>query len=133
MSVEFEAHIPTVQFGFITVRSDNYTDFVGAVAEAQDFVPNLMTGAEVPGVTEQAQKNLAAQGLIPATPAPVAPIASTPGQWQTTAAPAAPAAAPMCNHGQRTTRTGTNARGNWTGHFCPLPKGDPGQCKPIFA
>lgn len=41
--------------------------------------------------------------------------------------------APVCKHGARTKRTGTNARGAWTGYFCPLPKGNPEQCKAEFA
>ncbi|MFD0374698.1 hypothetical protein [Streptomyces sp. NPDC127112] len=37
-----------------------------------------------------------------------------------------------CQHGNRTRRTGTNARGEWVAHFCPQPKGSADQCKPIF-
>lgn len=42
-------------------------------------------------------------------------------------------AAPMCDHGARIKRTGTNARGAWTGWFCPLPRDSPGQCKPQYS
>lgn len=45
---------------------------------------------------------------------------------------AAPAATMTCAHGIRVRRNGTSARGAWVGHFCPLAKGDPNQCKPIF-
>jgi hypothetical protein len=38
----------------------------------------------------------------------------------------------MCSHGKRTRREGNSARGQWVGWFCPLPKGDPNQCKPDF-
>jgi hypothetical protein len=37
-----------------------------------------------------------------------------------------------CEHGERVKRNGVSAKGPWTGHFCPLQKGDPNQCKPIF-
>lgn len=37
-----------------------------------------------------------------------------------------------CAHGAMTRRTGTSAKGPWTGFFCPLPKGDPNQCKAVF-
>jgi hypothetical protein len=48
---------------------------------------------------------------------------------------AAPATTPtdsgevrMCVHGKRTERSGTSAKGSWTGFFCPQPKGAPDQC-----
>lgn len=41
--------------------------------------------------------------------------------------------APMCKHGARKKRDGVSAKGPWTGWFCPLPKGNPDQCKPDFA
>lgn len=37
-----------------------------------------------------------------------------------------------CEHGDRIKRTGTNSRGNWTGWFCPQPKGSSDQCPPVF-
>lgn len=39
---------------------------------------------------------------------------------------------PACEHGKRQRREGTGSRGAWVGFFCPLKKGDPAQCKPIF-
>lgn len=40
--------------------------------------------------------------------------------------------AKTCSHGEMTYRTGNGAKGAWAGHFCPLQKGDPQQCKPLF-
>ncbi|GII83345.1 hypothetical protein Ssi03_13350 [Sphaerisporangium siamense] len=37
-----------------------------------------------------------------------------------------------CAHGEMTYRTGNSAKGAWAGYFCPLEKGDPDQCKPVF-
>jgi hypothetical protein len=37
-----------------------------------------------------------------------------------------------CSHGARTRREGVSAKGPWVGYFCPLKKGDPEQCAPIF-
>jgi hypothetical protein len=61
-------------------------------------------------------------------PAGVPPTASAPGPSAT----APPADALFCPHGQRTKRSGTSARGPWTAHFCPLPKGNPSQCDAIW-
>lgn len=72
--------------------------------------------------------------------APVAPPAtpSAPPQAAPPAAPAGPApSAPpanamFCPHGQRTFQSGSKNGRKWTGHFCPLPKGHPDQCQPIW-
>ncbi|MEU4726491.1 hypothetical protein AB0G06_43425 [Nonomuraea dietziae] len=40
--------------------------------------------------------------------------------------------AKRCAHGDMKYLTGNGAKGPWAGHFCPLEKGDPDQCKPIF-
>lgn len=41
--------------------------------------------------------------------------------------------APLCKHGARVKREGTSSKGAWTGWFCPLPKGNPDQCKAQFS
>ena len=55
----------------------------------------------------------------PSTPTPTAPQSEAPV-----------ANLRVCEHGKRVRRTGTNAKGEWVGWFCPTPKGTPGQCKP---
>lgn len=39
----------------------------------------------------------------------------------------------VCKHGKRQKRTGTSAKGPWTGWFCPLDKNDSDNCGPEFA
>lgn len=38
----------------------------------------------------------------------------------------------FCNHGKRTYRSGTNARGAWEGWFCPQPKNASDKCEPVW-
>lgn len=38
-----------------------------------------------------------------------------------------------CVHGTMVKRTGSGAKGEWRGFFCPTPKGTDGQCSPVFA
>lgn len=38
-----------------------------------------------------------------------------------------------CQHGTMIKRTGSGAKGEWRGFFCPTPKGTADQCKPTFA
>lgn len=51
------------------------------------------------------------------------------GQQQQSSAPQSDR---TCAHGARVRREGNGRTGAWVGHFCPLPKGDPNQCKPEF-
>lgn len=37
-----------------------------------------------------------------------------------------------CVHGQRVRRSGSSAKGDWVGYFCPTPKGTADQCSPNF-
>lgn len=60
-----------------------------------------------------------------------APAAPRGGQSRPASAPPGQAAK-SCAHGEMTYRTGNGAKGPWKGYFCPLEKGDPDQCKPIF-
>lgn len=65
------------------------------------------------------------------------PAASAPPFAQGTPAPAAAPAqttpAPMCQHGKRTWKTGSGAKGSWYAWFCPAPKGAPDQCAAVWA
>lgn len=73
---------------------------------------------------------------VGAQTAPVAPTAAPPVQGQ--AAPAVPAPtapqadAKFCPHGQRTLYNGTKNGRAYTAFFCPLPKGHPDQCGPVW-
>lgn len=39
---------------------------------------------------------------------------------------------PVCQHGPMTHRSGSKNGRDWSGYFCPTPKGTPGQCDPVF-
>ena len=57
------------------------------------------------------------------------------GQPQQQAAPSwsQPATqGPACKHGPMVARSGTGAKGPWSGFFCPTSKGTPDQCPPQF-
>lgn len=67
-------------------------------------------------------------------PAVVAATATAAPAWgETPAAPSAvftQATVPSCQHGSRTPKSGSGAKGPWKGWMCPAPKGDPTQCQP---
>ena len=68
----------------------------------------------------------------------VGAVTSTTVEATATAAPAVPAApsaftnasVPQCQHGPKTAKTGSSAKGPWKAWMCPAPKNDPSQCKP---
>lgn len=41
-------------------------------------------------------------------------------------------AGPTCQHGPMVFRSGEKNGRQWSAHFCPTPKGTPGQCQPVF-
>jgi hypothetical protein len=162
MTTSFVARIPTpVQYGYLEVHTEGQpgqpveqvqAEFAEAVAYAEDYAQTLGGNGVTP---QQAVSNLQQGGVVPqgnaggglpqvSGPPPWAaqnsqeqqqfqPPAQQQG-WQPSVpqGQAQPQQGPSCNHGPRTRRTGTNTRGPWVAHFCPLPKGDPNQCKPIF-
>jgi len=65
--------------------------------------------------------------------APAAPtVASVAAAFNAT--PVAPASdgAQTCRHGVMALRTGTSARGPWTGYMCAAPKGATDKCETIW-
>lgn len=52
-----------------------------------------------------------------------------PPSW---AQPAAQGPGPTCQHGPMVHRSGNKNGRDWSAHFCPTPKGTPGQCQPVF-
>lgn len=38
----------------------------------------------------------------------------------------------FCNHGKRTYKSGTSAKGKWEGWFCPQPKNASDKCDPVW-
>jgi hypothetical protein len=66
--------------------------------------------------------------------APVVETTATPapawGEAPTPSASFTQATVPSCQHGPRTAKSGSSAKGPWKGWMCPAPKGDPTQCQP---
>jgi hypothetical protein len=107
-------------------------------AELSEYLDVLGRQLKTIGAVEQtlkAMENIYA-GMTPAEH--LAKQATAPAQ----SAPARPAAAPqaaqnagdvpICEHGPMTPVSGVKNGRAWSGHFCPLPKGSPGQCAPVF-
>jgi hypothetical protein len=127
----------------MTVSDDNGALRATLKAGAGYEAPWLTVGADTAGelgeklseVTEELIQQVvdvasllrAAHTVVAGVAAPAAAAAPSATQTQ-----APGAGLKTCTHGVRTKRQGTNARGSWTGYFCPLQKGDPNQCKPIF-
>lgn len=103
---------------WLTVAGSSVTELEGLLDDLHEqFIQKVIDAAA--GL--RAAHTVAA-GL--AEPAPAAPSAT---QTQV-----ASGTLKTCAHGVRTKRQGHSSRGAWTGYFCPLPKGDPNQCKAIF-
>lgn len=100
----------------LVVRGETVEELETRVVEVRDSL--------VEAITETENLLSAAYSLSqPEKPAPA----------QASSAASAPVGeVRTCEHGKRTRREGTSAKGAWVGFFCPLAKGDPSQCKPIF-
>lgn len=101
---------------------------VGAsVANAAKGLQATYAVADALGPVTQVSSEPAVPAPVPTAPAPV-PQAAPAGP-----APSAPPADAMwCPHGQRVKRSGTTNGRNWTGFYCPLPKGDQNQCPVVW-
>lgn len=158
--LKFSARIPTVEYGYFEVESDNYDEFVQGVALATDAAGQLagpppappqqqpqQQPGQLPQVNGQGAPQWAApnqqaqqQFIPPGQPQPPQgwPQVPPPGQqapqqqgWQPSAPQqGAPSGAPMCAHGERNYVTGNGAKGPWKAWMCPTPKGTPGKCDP---
>ena len=102
----------------LVVRGDNVAELEENLEATKESL--LETIVEVKGLFHTAS------GV--ATPAP-----AQPAQQQQAAAPAEAQVVGQdrfCNHGKRTYRSGTNARGKWEGWMCPQPKNATDKCEP---
>ena len=99
--------------------------------EARDeLIADLSKDAEAVALAK------AAGHASPLTVAPNAtPDVPAPSTWSPPE-PAAPPASfssatiPSCQHGSRTAKSGSSAKGPLRAWMCPSPKGDPSQCQP---
>lgn len=121
----------------INLRADNADEFKAiaewTIANAALFVQVQQALSSVPPSLAGNVSHVAVQEE-PQAPAPQqnggwgAPQQQAPPQFSQPAT-----AGPVCQHGPMVYREGTSAKGPWKGHFCPTPKGTPGQCPPQFA
>lgn len=113
-------HKITVKIGdsLRTVQADTHEEFVEQLELAHESLQacyDLIVAARAVGhVSEPAP----VQATATATPATEAPSAFT------------NASVPQCQHGPKTAKTGSSAKGPWKAWMCSAPKGDPSQCKP---
>jgi len=120
----------------INLRADNPNEFKEiaewTVANAALFVNVQAALAAVPPALAGNVTNVSVQNDPPAAQ----PQQGGWAQPQQDAAPSwsQPATqGPACKHGPMVARSGTGAKGPWSGHFCPTPKGTADQCPPQFA
>jgi len=129
----------TVRYHITVKGADGTLAGVSAEGEGDNIYSEFMAAVEDLSLAQQLTAATGGQNPVgQAVAAAQAGLGATVvGGYQPAPAPAyAPAAAapgaPVCPHGPMTRRTGTNARGAWTGYFCPSPKGTPDQCKARF-
>lgn len=101
-------HSGSVQEAEETLNSAK--NYLGLVAQVAKYAKTLDSGLAVPAQRSGGSQPQQRQNSTP-----------PPGQQ-----------GKSCAHGAMTYRSGNGAKGAWAGHFCPLQKGDPNQCKPIF-
>ena len=111
---------------WLVVRADTSEEFSDALASARsELLQDLAETADLFATAYRVVKGLNA-------PETTAAVENSQQAAQQNAQPQA-GSGKFCPHGQRTYRSGHSSKGAWTGYFCPLPKGDPAQCKPEFS
>ena len=113
-------HKITVKIGdsLRTVQADTHEEFVEQLELAHESLQacyDLIVAARAVG-------NVAAPAPVQAT-ATAAPATEAPSAFTN-------ASVPQCQHGAKTAKTGSSAKGPWRAWMCPAPKGDPSQCAP---
>ena len=73
-------------------------------------------------------KAVGAAGAVVAASATATPAPAVP----TFAPPADASLPPSCQHGPRTPKSGSGAKGPWRAWMCPTPKGTHDQCQPMW-
>lgn len=116
-------HKITVKIGdsLRTVQADTHAEFMEELEKAHESLQqcyDLMVAARAVGNVAQTTTGVS-QATATAQPvANAAPTAFT------------NASVPQCQHGQKTAKSGSSAKGPWKAWMCPAPKNDPSQCKP---
>ena len=116
-------HKLTIKIGDALRTIQGYTmeEFKLARAEAYDDL------AEDLDLIQQA-KAVSAAGAVTTALTTIAPAPSVPSF----APPADAATPPSCQHGPRTPKSGSGAKGPWRAWMCPTPKGTYDQCQPMW-
>lgn len=122
-------HKLTVKIGDALRTIQGYTDDEFGVARAE-----LIDGLQADLEAIQLAKAVTNAAPLVTAAAPAAPAADPTGWGAPAPAPTpdygrpggpapsfAQAATPSCQHGPRTPRSGTGAKGPWKAYFCPLP------------
>ena len=127
MSTEstYVVNVKTSAGTIVTVRGDTAQELANNINEFEENAVALSVSA--------------LEGLLVGTQTPVTPaaVASALGGTivDTSFAPVPPptqAGQMNCSHGTMVKRSGSGAKGEWRGYFCPTPKGTPDQCQPQF-
>ena len=123
-TTKFQANFKLADGTLINVYADNAQDFETQLAATQDLTTLIHSVSQSLGSAGPAktfQRNYAprpqASAGAPATPAPAVEEGK----------------APTCSHGPMVYKTGTNAKGPWTGWLCSAPKGATDKCAPIWS
>jgi len=119
-------HKITVKIGdsLRTIQADTHEEFQVEMAKAHDSLQecyDLIVAARAVGNVAQTPA-APVQAQAAAQPVPPAP-SGAPESFTT-------ASVPQCQHGMKTAKSGTSAKGPWKAWMCSAPKGDPTQCKP---
>ena len=105
----------------LVIRGDNVAELEENLQAVHESL--LQTIVETKGLFH------AASGVSTPAPAP-----AQPAQQQSDGSDGAQVVGQdrFCNHGKRTYRSGTNARGKWEGWMCPQPKNAADKCEPVW-
>lgn len=119
-------HKITVKIGdsLRTIQADTHEEFVEQLELAHESLQacyDLIVKARAVGNVTPTPAPVQAEATATPTPPPAAPAA--PSAFEN-------ATIPQCQHGPRTAKSGSSAKGPWKAWMCPAPKGDPSQCKP---
>lgn len=108
------------QIGMLNVRADDAEEYERNLTAATGLVGNLAVLTEALNAEFQAV-SVVTQAFPTTTAAPYnqAPQQAQGGQG-------------VCPHGQMQYKESQDGGVSWKGHFCVLPKGDPGKCKPRY-
>lgn len=124
---------PGYEAPWITVEADNPTELAAKLDSLADAAaPSLVNASNALQAVYQAARALKAEvtSVEKTDEAPIMREEDVRPRPERTQANAP--GGKFCQHGAMVNRNGTTNGRGWSGWFCPLPKGDPNQCKPVF-